>query len=160
MSELYLWEAIVTSHGFLNYSSRLWSEILLLSWWNNLNSNRAAKSECQGTPVLLEMKLHYMMGKLVTWGGRWETLFSPWRIRQTMDRDWPKYLIPILHPIFSVPVISLQLTWSGEGGIPQLWCFSSDNFWAALLGSNVYLREKFYFHSSFDTTGIWFLRHQ
>lgn len=95
------------------------------------------------------MKLHYMVGKLVTWGGRWETLFSPWRIRQTMDRDGPKYLIPILHPIFSVPVISLQLTWGGDGGIPQLWCFSSDNFWAALLGSNVYLREKILFSQLF-----------
>lgn len=70
----------MTSHGFLNYSSRLWSQILLLPWWNNLNSNQAARSECQGTLLLLEMKLPYMMGKLVMWGRRWEILFSPWRI--------------------------------------------------------------------------------
>lgn len=141
----------MTSHGFLNYSSRFWSQILLLPWWNNLNSNQAARSECQGTSVLLEMKLLYMMRKLVTWRGRWEMLFSPWRIltgiHPSKDRDGSNYQISILHPIFSILVISLQLTWDGEGVIPQLWCFPTDNFWGALSSSSVYLRKKIIFAS-------------
>lgn len=140
----------MTSHGFLNYSSRLWSHILLLPWWNNLNSNQAARSECQGTPVLLEMKLHYMMGKLVTWGGRQETLLSPWR---TLT-DHGQGLIQVSDTYFTSNIFSTSYLLATDLGWwrrdPPALMFP---YWQ-FLGSTVCLREIVLFSQLF-----WYNRH-
>lgn len=145
----------MTSHGFLNYSSRLWSQILLLPRWNNLNSNQAARSECQDTSVLLEMKLLYMMGNLVTWGRRWEILFSPWRILA----DHGQGLIQVFDTYFAANIFNTSYLLAAD-----LWCWRNDTpalmfpywqFLGSILDSSVYLRDFFLFIFSV----LWCNRH-
>lgn len=143
----------MTSHGLLNYSSRLWSQILLLPWWNNLNPNHAIRYERQGTPVLLEMKLHYVMGKLVTWGRRLETLFSPRSILTGHGQD----LIQRPNTYFASNIFYISYLLAadlgpGRSDIQALRVPYWQNFGMALLGRRAYLGENNYFHSSFAVT--------
>lgn len=147
------------SNSDLAWLSKLFQQIviqdLVITLINNLNSNQTTRSECHGTPVLLEMKLHYMMGKLVMLGGRQEVLFSPWKILT----DHRQGLIQVSDTNFASSIFNTSYLLAGD-----LKQWRSDTptlifpYWQ-FLGSGVYLRENFYFHSSFDTADIWFLRH-